>query len=315
MDHEQLIGAVDIGGTKIALGLVDRQGKLVASQQFATRPDSSYSECFDAIRSGLAELCRREGAALRGVGIGCTGRMDAAGVFSPNPFLPCLEGHNLAEDLGQAFGVSGAVENDADAAALGEFLWGSGRGSRSMIFITVSTGIGGGVILDGRLYRGLDGCHPELGHHVIEPGGPPCFCGARGCWESLASGTALGRYGSLTAGPQYGDARQICELADRGDPTALDMVQREARYLGIGLGNLIAMFAPERIVLGGGVMTRWDLFAGQAQAVIAEQCGLVPWERVRLVPASLGSATGLVGAAAVWQQRFIFPAAAGSPLP
>jgi glucokinase len=310
MNRPQVTGAVDIGGTKIALGLVDSDGRLLASQRFATRPESSYAVVFAAIKNGLAQLCQEQSLTLQGIGIGCTGRMDAAGVFSQNPFLPCLEGHNLAEDLGHAFGVTAAVENDADAAAMGEFLWGSGRGSRSMIFITVSTGIGGGVILEGRLYRGLDGCHPELGHHVIEPSGPPCFCGANGCWESLASGTALGHYGHLTAGAEYADARRICELADQGDAVAQSLVQREGHYLGIGLGNLISIFAPDCIVLGGGVMNRWDLFAAQAQDAIRAQCGLVPWQQVRLVRASLGSATGLVGAAAVWQQRINDPAAA-----
>ncbi len=301
------IAAVDIGGSKIALGLVSVEGRLLAESRFATNPAAPYAELFAHIHGGLVGLSRAHKGPLRGVGIGCTGRMDAKGVFSENSFLPHLANRNLAADLGQALGVPAAVENDADAAALGEYRWGSGRGSRSMIFVTVSTGIGGGVVLNGQLFRGLDGCHPEIGHHVIDPSGPPCFCGASGCWESLASGTALGRYGRQTYGDGYSDARRICDLAEQNEPTALALVSREARYLGIGLANLINLFAPERIVLGGGLMERWSLFEPQAQTVIRTQCGLVPWQSVDLVRASLGSQTGLLGAAAVWAQRFSDP--------
>ncbi|MBN1372613.1 MAG: ROK family protein [Anaerolineaceae bacterium] len=300
-----IIAAVDIGGSKIALGLVSGEGRLLAESRFATDPAMPYAELVERIRQGLTALSQ-EGP-VSGIGIGCTGRMDAKGVFQANSFLPNLEGRNLAEDLGLAFGVPAAVENDADAAALGEFRWGSGRGSRSMIFVTVSTGIGGGVILGGQLFRGLDGCHPEIGHHVIDPSGPACFCRASGCWESLASGTALGRRGEQMQGEAYGDARRICDLAEQGDPAAQELVQKEARYLGLGLANLITLFAPERIVLGGGLMNRWSLFEAGARAVIRAQCGLVPWQKVSLVRASLGSQTGLLGAAAVWVQRFSAP--------
>ena len=242
-----------------------------------------------------------------GLALAARGAWTRSGVFQANSFLPNLEGRNLAADLGLAFGVPAAVENDADAAALGEFRWGSGRGSRSMIFVTVSTGIGGGVILNGQLFRGLGGCHPEIGHHVIDPDGPACFCGAAGCWESLASGTALGRHGRQMHGENFADARRICDLAEQGDLIALDLTRREGYYLGIGLANLITLFAPERIVLGGGLMNRWNLFEAGARTVIRAQCGLVPWQKVELVQASLGSQTGLLGAAAVWAQRFNAP--------
>lgn len=299
------IAAVDIGGSKIALGLVTEEGRLLAESRFATDPAMPYSKLLERIRQGLAAFSQE--APVSGIGIGCTGRMDAEGVFEANSFLPNLEGRNLTADLGLAFGISAAVENDADAAALGEFRWGSGRGSRSMIFVTVSTGIGGGVILGGQLLRGMDGCHPEIGHHVIDPDGPACFCGAAGCWESLASGTALGRYGKQTHGKNFTDARRICDLAEQGDLIALELTRREGYYLGIGLANLITLFAPERIVLGGGLMNRWNLFEEGTRTVIQTQCGLVPWQKVELVQASLGSQTGLLGAAAVWAQRFNAP--------
>lgn len=299
-----MIGAVDIGGTKIAVGLVQSDGRILLSDRFATAEAKDYSEFLTRVENmlqGLVTLC---GDCLSGVGIGSTGRMNADGTFQPNKFLPFLEGKNLAVDLNHRFAVRTAVENDADAAALGEYRWGAGAGSRRMIFVTVSTGIGGGIVLDGRLYRGVDGAHPEIGHHVIEPGGPRCFCGAYGCWERLASGTAMAEWMAEQSGREDIDAREICELADRKDGLAVQAVHRTAHYLGIGLANLITLFAPDCIVLGGGVMNRWDLFEKEVRLVIRHQCGLVPWEKVNLVKASLGSQSGLMGAASVWWHRY-----------
>ena len=213
-------------------------------------------------------------------------------------FLPGWEGLDLVDELQRAFGVSAAIENDADAAALGESAWGAGKGAQRFIYLTVSTGIGGGIVLDGRLYRGADGSHPELGHHVIDPSGPLCFCGARGCWESLASGPALALRGGRAT------ALEVCEAARQGDVEALAAVEQEGAVLGIGLANLVTMFVPDVIALGGGVMQSWDLFTDKITAIIRTSCGLVPYEKTRLLPASLGRDAGLVGAAQVWIKRY-----------
>ena len=149
-----MIGAIDIGGTKIAVGLVETSGQLAASTTFPTRPQDGYEAIRGRITGALRGLLAEQGGALGGIGIGCTGRFAADGSFLWNEFLPGWEGRHLANDLAQQFGVSAAIENDADAAALGEFRWGIGRGSRRFIYVTVSTGIGGGMILDGQLYRG-----------------------------------------------------------------------------------------------------------------------------------------------------------------
>lgn len=299
-----MIGAVDIGGTKTAVGLVQPDGRIIVSEQFATASVQDYAAFRSNIERMLFEFSTKSGECISGIGIGSTGRMDADGRFQQNKFLPYLDGENLAEDLSRRFNVRSVVENDADAAALGEYRWGAGAGSTRMIFVTVSTGIGGGIVLDGKLYRGVDGAHPEIGHHVIEPGGPRCFCGAYGCWERLASGTAMAAWMAEQSGEEGLDARAICELADQKNRLALESVNRTARYLGIGLANLITLFAPDCIVLGGGVMNRWDLFEKEARRVISEQCGLVPWKKVRILRASLGSQTGLMGAASVWWHRY-----------
>lgn len=297
-----MIGAIDIGGTKIAVGLVTREGQIVGATNLVTRPRQTYTESLDEIETSLRDLLIVHQTALDGIGIGTTGRLNADKTLTPNAFLPNWSGRDPVQDLAARFGVTVAIENDADAAALAEARWGVGRGVERFLYITVSTGIGGSIVLGGRLYRGVGGCHPELGHHVIDPSGPACFCGAHGCWESLASGTAMKNWAQANGGDADWDARKICDLAEQGNVLAQQAVDRTAHYLGIGLSNLITLFAPDCIALGGGVMHRWQLLESGAAAVIERQCGLVPWQRVRITPAALDH-PGLAGAAAVWLQN------------
>lgn len=297
-----MIGAVDIGGTKIAVGLVTREGQLVDAITLPTRREQPYSEGLDEVGASLRTLAATHQVDIEGIGIGTTGRLTADGALTPNAFLPSWSGRVPTHDLAAQFGVTTAIENDGDAAALAEARWGAGRDIERLIYVTVSTGIGAGIVLAGRLYRGVSGCHPELGHHVVDPAGPACFCGAHGCWESLASGSALAAWARTHGGDADWDARRVCDLAEAGHPLAQQAVQRTARYLGIGLANVITMFAPDCIALGGGVMRRWNLFRPGVLAVIEQQCGLVPWSRVHLGPAEV-TQPGLVGAAAVWLQQ------------
>jgi glucokinase len=258
----------------------------------------------------LREASGRARAPISGIGIGCTGPIDPfTGVIGKVDFLPGWEGGNLADGLGRVFKVPVALENDADAAALGVAGWGSGRGRQNFVYVTISTGIGGGIILDGKLYRGVDGAHPEIGHHVIDASGPLCFCGAHGCWERLASGPAMVDWlkSQLPAQERHSaspDAKDICERAVRGDVLCGRAVEREAFYLGLGLANLITMFTPDAIALGGGVMKSAHLFLDRAREVIRQNCGLVPFEKTELLLASLGPDTALAGAARAWFHRF-----------
>jgi glucokinase len=178
-----------------------------------------------------------------------------------------------------------------------------------LIYVTVGTGIGGGIILDGQIYRGADMSHPEIGHHVVEASGPLCSCGFRGCWESLATGPAMAAwFKERTTGdqgyPAKVAAKQICELARQGDEFAMQAVEHEAYYLGLGLANLINLFVPEMIVLGGSVMKSADLFLDSMRKVIRQGCRFVPFERTELTLASLGENANLIGAARVWHHRY-----------
>jgi glucokinase len=304
-----MIGAVDIGGTKIAVGMVDDNGRVLARAETPTEPDH-YSNGLAAIVRMLGETADAAGTSISGIGIGSTGPVDPIlGEFGNVDFLPGWRGKNLVRDLEQNFPVRVAMENDGDAAALAEAGWGAGRNRTRLIYVTVGTGIGGGIILDGKLYRGVDGAHPEVGHHVLDPSGPECSCGFRGCWESLAAGPAMVAWVNNHAPAGYLHrpgitAKRICELAQQGDAIAQQAVEHEGYYLGLGLANLISLFTPDAIVLSGSVMKSAPLFMDRIREVIRGGCRFVPAEKTELTLASLGDDTNLIGAARVWHYRF-----------
>jgi len=303
-----MTGAVDIGGTKIAVGVVDDNGKVLSRMEAPTDPNR-YSDSIELIAHMLRRTSQKAGGQLTGIGIGSTGPVDPMrGEFGDVDFLPGWRGKSPVKDLSTVFGVRVALENDGDAAALAEAGWGAGRNRSRLIYVTVGTGIGGGIVLDGKLYRGVDGAHPEVGHHVIDPAGPQCTCGFRGCWESLAAGPAMAAWLQHNAPADYPHrditARRIFELARDGDAWALKSVETEAFYLGLGLANLINLFTPDAIVLSGSIMKSSDLFLERVRALIRSGCRFVPAEKTELTLASLGDDTNLIGAARVWHYRF-----------
>ncbi len=300
-----LIGAVDIGGTKIAVGLLTHQGKVLARREITTAGCTDGAAGFTAITSALRACLRETGAYMIGIGIGCTGPVDPlTGTIGRVANLPGWEGYGLTNALATQFAVPVAMENDADAAALAEYRWGCGNGSQRFVYVTLSTGIGAGIILDGKLYRGRNGSHPELGHHTVDPNGPPCYCGANGCWESLASGLGLRSWFLQRAGMQAPEsgfgAQEIFALYDQGDPLAREALARLSRYVGIGLANITTMLVPDVIALGGGLTARADAFLPAAEKHFRSTCGEVPEHNTRVELAQLRNTLGLAGAAAVW---------------
>jgi glucokinase len=305
-----VIAAVDIGGTKIAVGIVDSDGRVLTRLECPTGAEGGYDDALQRVAEMLRAASKTAQTQISGIGIGSTGPVyPLTGEFGEVNFFPHWKGENPVADLSQTFQVRAAIENDGDAAALGEAGWGAGRNKKTLMYVTIGTGIGTGLLLDGKLYRGVDQSHPEIGHHLIDPSGPPCVCGFRGCWESLAAGPAMVAWLEKNAPPDYPHradltAKKICELARQGDDWAMRAVNNESRYLGLGLANLVTMFVPEIIVLGGSVMKSAPLFLEEIRKTIVASCRLVPFDRTELALASLGEDSNLIGAARVWYHRF-----------
>jgi glucokinase len=300
-----MIGAIDIGGTKIAAGMVDENGRIVRNTECPTNANAGFSDAISRMASMLRRTASDAGVDITGIGVGSTGPVNPeTGYIGNVEFLPTWEGESLVPALAREFDVPIAVENDADAVALGEAFWGVGRGKRHVLCVTIGTGIGAGIIINGKLYRGVDGSHPELGHHVIDVDGPLCSCGARGCWERLASGTHLAEWYNSQSSTERITAKRVFELAAQGNALALKAVDREAYYLGVGVANLATLFSPEMIILGGSVMGSSHMLMDGIRKIVRENCAFVPHERIEIRVASLGPYTGLIGAARVWYHRF-----------
>jgi len=303
-----VIGAVDVGGTKIAAGIVDANGRVRSRLETPTEECGVYSAGISHVVRMLREAAQLANTDLTGIGIGSTGWVyPFTGEFGDVDFFPGWKGCNPVNDLSREFNVRAALENDGDASALGEAAWGAGKGKSRLIYVTVGIGMGGGIIIDGHLYRGADRSHPEVGHHVMDSSGPQCTCGFRGCWEALATGTAMAAWFKNEAsaagrGAENRSAKEIFQLAKQGDTLAQKAVARENYYLGLGIANLINLFMPEMIVLGGSIMKSVEL--DDLATVVAQGCRFVPFEQTELALASLGEHANLIGAAQVWHHRF-----------
>lgn len=289
---------IDLGGTELRAGLFTRDGALVRRRQVPTDARGGPAAVVGQMATLVASLRAGTDATVVGIGIASPGPLDGdRGVVI---FAPTLDGWHdvpLPAMLTQRTGLPARLENDANAAALGEWREGAGVGLRHMVYVTVSTGIGGGVIADGRLLRGRHGMAAELGHMTITDDLVPCVCGGHGCFEALASGSALTAAGRLKG---FDTARDVTEAARVGDLSALDLLKREAALLGRGFASLLHLFSPELIVVGGGVSDAFDLMA--ADITRAMRASAMPAYRdVPVRRAGLGQDAGLFGAASlVW---------------
>lgn len=309
--------AVDLGGTELRAALVDETGRILASRSTATLAKAGPSAVVGQILA-VVEALRATGPSrpLIGLGIGAPGPLDpVAGVAIAPPTLAGWRDVPLAALLEERLRLPVRLENDANAAALGEWRFGAGRDTASMVFVTVSTGIGGGVIADGRLLRGRRGLAAEVGHMTIaDHSEEPCFCGVRGCWESLASGSALDRRAARLAAAGEapllrslaGDgpvtSRHVAEAARQGDAPAWLLLADEARWLGIGIVNLLHLYSPERVVVGGGLGSALDLLQDGIGRVVRDRA-MPAYRDVPILPAQRGTQAGLVGAASLVLDR------------
>ena len=295
MEQSRVIG-VDVGGTKILAAVVSRDGSLRLRLE---RPSdhSSQDALLAELDSLVEELHRAEPEAVA-LGFGVPSRIDQRSGHALKSVNIPLEGVDLRDRMREQHGLPVALDNDANAAAIAEWQVGAARGARNVVMLTLGTGVGGGLILDGRPYRGATGSGAELGHIVLEPGGPPCGCGGHGHLESFAAGPAADR----VARSLYGDGSDAHELVRRGrdgEPEAVEALAGIGRYLGSGIATFVNVFEPELVVVGGGFGDAGELLLGPAREVVAVE-GLEPArDNVRIVKAELGIEAGVIGAGMV----------------
>ncbi|MFN2491561.1 MAG: ROK family protein [Pyrinomonadaceae bacterium] len=309
--QSELVFAADLGGTHLRAATVDRSGKIdcrfMQPTPQADTPDEIVRTLVDA-----AHECERQAAAqgsvISAVSVAVPGTVDVAnGVVVKAPNLQCLDGFRLSAALKSELDWPAILENDANAAAIGEMWRGAGKGYRTLICLTLGTGVGGGIVLDGKLWRGADGSAAEIGHMSVDPfGDVACGCGSRGCLEVYASATAVVRM-TVEARPRYPNSsvRTCADLTSKhiyragleGDELALEVFRRIAVYLGIGIANLLNILDPEIVIIGGGLSNAWELFEKEMRQQVTERAFPIPARRVNIVRAQCGDDAGVLGAA------------------
>jgi glucokinase len=304
---------VDLGGTKCLAVAIDEQGAVVAQHRVPTPRGG------DAVLAALAEAAVAVGAGSGiPVGVGAPGLVDLDGVLHIGANLPGARMLDLRTDLSKRLATEVVVDNDANCAAWGEYRHGAGRGASVLVVVTQGTGIGGGMVLDGVLWRGARGFGGEIGHMVVNTDGPPCPCGKRGCWERYASGSGLAalareaaaggraeRIVALAGGDAVGvRGEHVTAAAAEGDPGAIEVLERFGWWVALGLANLAELLDPDRFVLGGGLVEAGEVVLGPTRTAFAElvQAG-ENRPRIDLVPAALGEHAGAIGAAVLAAER------------
>ncbi len=319
-----LVLGIDLGGTKSLAIIATPDGKILSSSY----KETPASEGPEAVADVLVE-CALEAALtaraplseIKAAGFAVAGLVDTrTGIVHVSPNLEGWTNIPIASMMQQRLSLPCMFINDANAGALGEMIYGAGIGVKDQIYITISTGIGGGIIVGGKLYTGASGAAGEIGHMVLEPGGPLCSCGNNGCWEALASGTAIARKaveaisnGKTSTMPSFLEdqreeisAREVFEAAKAGDPLANDIVSEATFYTGIGLANLINIFNPGLFVIGGGVSKEWDAIIPQSWKIAQKTAFSVPAMRARIEKAALEDYAGALGAVALVSHEYIW---------
>jgi len=305
--------AVDIGGTKIMTALFSADGKMETKDVRPTLAADGVEAVVERLYLAVQDIFKKNDVTpsqLQAISIACAGGIDTEEgiVVTPSPSLPDWSGLPLADIIKEKTGVITYVLNDASAAALGEQRYGAGKGVKNLVLITLGTGIGGGIIIDDKLYLGADGGAGELGHMTVESDGLRCGCGNTGCLEMYASGRAVARDAAdrLRKGEKSSLAENIEKLAaemvgvaaKKGDKLARDVIDRAAFYLGVGLVNIVNIFNPQMIVIGGGLAGIGEMLIAPGRKMVAEQAFSINSRNVKIVKARLGNEAGVYGAAA-----------------
>lgn len=310
-----VVAGVDVGGTSVKAAGVTREGTVLTRVERPTDPSAGTKSVLAALED-LLPLLEAEGHRVAGIGVGAAGFVDFASgavTFSPNVVY---DDPQIATTVGLRFDLPVFVDNDANAAAWGERTYGCCPGADDVVMLTVGTGIGSGIVANGALVRGATGAGAELGHTVVDPSGPPCPCGLRGCLEQMASGSAIARLAHLALGRDPDSAiaafagpdgritgEAVAKAAREYDQAARDVLRKAGTALGIGLSNVVNAFDPELIVLGGSVVNAGEPYLGPARDQLARMMQSQRRRAIRLDVSSLRGDAGIVGAAALaWDE-------------
>ena len=313
---------VDVGGTKVAGGLVNQRGEIGQLLRGPMNPRGTAEEGFAAVTAVLDALLQSDTQASAGIPIGvcAPGPLDPrTGVVLNPPNVPCWRNFPVVAEIHRRYGVAAKLDNDANAAALAESLWGTGRGYANVFYACIGTGIGTGIVLDGKIFHGRTGSAAEGGHVSIDYRGPTCGCGKKGCIEALASGTAIARRTreALVEHPQQGAqllvlangnaaeirSEMVGRAARAGDPLARRLLAETTEYLAIWLGNIVDLLEPEVMILGGGVSEMLRTHFGELQTRLKRWCVNTRCDQIPLVAAHYGENSGIAGGAALCSLR------------
>jgi glucokinase len=310
MEKSFVIG-IDLGGTKICGALSDLDGKVLSMHTIPTNAVDGDVAVLNRIISVIDEVIKNSGKTIdeiKSIGIGAPGPLDSKkGIIIETPNLP-FKNFDLVKPIANKYNVPTYLENDANAATIGEHIFGAGKGAENMVYITVSTGIGGGAIINGRIYRGATSNALEVGHTTLLADGPKCGCGNKGCAEALASGTAIGRQGreAVEAGKKTSlssyskvTSYEVFKEAEKGDLVSADILDTSLTYLGICVANVINSFDPEIVVIGGGVSKAGDIVFDKVKEVVQKRALKPMRDLCKVVPAGLGIDAGVIGAIAL----------------
>lgn len=309
----RVVIGVDLGGTNLRTALLSSEGDILDKRKEATCASDGWKKVVLRLIHNIErqqEVAIKRGLSVTAVGVGAPGVIQVdRGIVVKSPNFPDWNNLPLQDELEKVLSLPVMIENDANAAALGEQWRGAGKGIGSMILLTLGTGVGGGIILNKKIWHGADGMAGEVGHMTIIPDGRKCGCGNTGCLEMYASARGIVQSyrdagGASESGPQAEiTSAQVYQAANDGNALAVKVMQDMGRMLGIGIANLINIFNPEMVVIGGGVKDAWPLFIDTMRSEIRKRAFEVPAVRTEIVPSSLGDDAGMVGAAAAALQK------------
>lgn len=308
---ERVVAGIDIGGTKIAVALQNLNKVTIASECFPTRTDISPFEMLENVGMQIERMLAETGTEISAAGIGCPGPIDIEKGLALSPTnLKSWTDFPIVELFEKKFGVPVSFDNDANAAAIGEFYGGAGKGFEDILYVTISTGIGGAIICGGKIHHGMRASAGEIGHAIVQPDGVLCRCGTRGCLETIASGLSIARrMKEKLNGANFNGAdgnkitaKDVIEAVKKGDETAVEIWDETVKFLAIGIGNAITTVAPQAVIIGGGISMAGDILFEPLRELIGQNVKMLPIENVQILPASLGSESGIYGALILAQQ-------------